>query len=341
MKQDLAPDAMVRRHGGDLAAARALFPDAPEPWIDLSTGINPVPYPVGGVSAAAWERLPDGAALLSLKRSAARFYGVSDPEMIAAAPGTQAIIQALPDLFPDSRVTIFGASYGGHAQGWRGRCRSFAPRGSVEALTDGDIGIVVNPNNPDGRLVAVSALRDQARAMASEKGALIVDEAFMEVMPPQASLAPRAADCGAVVLRSSGKIFGLAGLRLGFAVTTPAHAAAITARLGDWAVSGPAIEIGCRAFADSAWLITARERLSRDAARLDETLAHAGFVDLRGTPLFRFARHVRAGRWFTHLGSRGILVRPFGDQPDRLRFGLPGDEAGWARLAKALAEGQA
>ena len=47
-------------HGGDLAAARQLFPDAPEPFIDLSTGINPHPYPVPELSSAA--RMPFASA---------------------------------------------------------------------------------------------------------------------------------------------------------------------------------------------------------------------------------------------------------------------------------------
>ena len=338
MKQDSQAQAILRRHGGDLSAAAALFPAAPRPWLDLSTGINPVSYPVGRISASAWRRLPDSAALAGLMESAARFYGVPDPDMIAAGPGTQAIIHALPDILPARRVGLLGPSYGGHAQGWAGRCARFTERADLAALRADDVGIIVNPNNPDGRLRGLDELRDTARALALKNGALIVDEAFIEAAPGAVSLAPEAAACGALVLRSFGKIFGLAGLRLGFAVTTPARAAALRARLGPWAVSGAAIEIACRAFADKAWLAKTQARLARDAARLDAMLEAAGFTEISGTSLFRYARHTDAPDWFTRLGARGILTRPFADSPGRLRLGLPGDAAGWARLAAALGD---
>ena len=65
-------------------------------------------------------------------------------------------------------------------------------------------------------------------------------------------------------------------------------------------------------------------------------LAQAGFRILGGTSLFRLASHAAAADWFGRLGRAGILVRGFRDLPDRLRFGLPGDEAGWTRLEAVL-----
>ena len=57
-------------HGGALDVARRLRPDAPRPWVDLSTGINPHPYPLPDFPSAAWRRLPDGAALAALEAAA-------------------------------------------------------------------------------------------------------------------------------------------------------------------------------------------------------------------------------------------------------------------------------
>ena len=87
-------------HGGNLASARALYPDAPDPWIDLSTGINPVAFPVGDLPRHAWTRLPEHDRMEALREAAARAYGTADAASIVAAPGTQAIIQWLPRLRP-------------------------------------------------------------------------------------------------------------------------------------------------------------------------------------------------------------------------------------------------
>ena len=59
------------RHGGRLAAARAAFPHAPQPWLDLSTGVNPRPYPAPRASRTERARLPDPEALRASERKQA------------------------------------------------------------------------------------------------------------------------------------------------------------------------------------------------------------------------------------------------------------------------------
>ena len=92
-------------------------------------------------------------------------------------------------------------------------------------------------------------------------GLLVVDEAFMDAAPSGASLAADVSGGNIVVLRSFGKFFGLAGLRLGFALAAPKIAARLSAMLGPWAVSGPALAIGAKALADAAWIKKTRIRL--------------------------------------------------------------------------------
>ena len=325
-------------HGGDLGAARAQFPDATLPWLDLSTGINAVPYPFKPVSSEAMTRLPDSAALLRLQAAAAKAYGAKSPQHIVAAAGTQTLIQWLPKLFPARRVAILGFGYQEYPAVWRTAGADIVVEQSLADLAGPgiDVAIVVNPNNPDGRLIAPQALAETAARLARRGGMLIVDEAFMDVMRPSASLAPIQPERGAVVLRSFGKTYGLAGLRLGFAVTGLDLAGRLRAALGPWAVSGPAIEIGTAALADETWLERSVTRLEQQAARLDALLATAGFAIVGGTPLFRLAQHEKAAHWFRTFGRRGILVRPFPERGDWLRFGIPGTEADWARLAAAL-----
>jgi cobalamin biosynthetic protein CobC len=195
---------------------------------------------------------------------------------------------------------------------------------------------VVNPNNPDGRIISRAALLDLHGRLAQRGGMVIVDEAFADFNAESETLAPSLPGSHAVVLRSFGKAYGLAGLRLGFALASPDIVGRLRAALGPWPVSGPAIAIGARALADSDWLEATRVRLSRDADRLDALLQRAGWRIIGGASLFRLAAHPDARAAFARLLTAGILARPFADMSDRLRFGIPADESAWERLAAAL-----
>jgi len=323
-------------HGGNLNAARRLFPGAPEPWIDLSTGINPVPYPVGDIPPEAFARLPEPADLAALEGAARQAYGAGGAAEVVPAPGTQAIIQWLPHIVPARRVAILGPTYQEHARTWHAAGCEVLEVASLDELEGCDVGVVVNPNNPDGRLLPPERLAAAARRLAARGGLLVVDEAFMDVMEPESSLVPTLPEAGAVVLRSFGKTYGLAGLRLGFAVAAPDVAAALRAALGPWAVSGPAIAIGCRALADRSWLTFSTQRLIENTLRLDTLLTEAGFAVLGGTPLFRLAEHAQAKAWFSRLGHAGILTRPFANRPSALRLAAPNGGPNWERLETAL-----
>jgi len=102
-------------HGGRIEQARRQFPGAPEPFIDLSTGINSLSYPVPALPAAAYTRLPEPEALATLQAVAARAYGVRDPTMVVAAPGTQILIETLPRIWKIPRVAVLGPTYAEHA----------------------------------------------------------------------------------------------------------------------------------------------------------------------------------------------------------------------------------
>ena len=208
----------------------------------------------------------------------------------------------------------------------------------LEACADADLVMAANPNNPDGRLFDKKALLALVQKnLRSRGGMLMVDEAFMDIGPPNASLAGEVAHGNVVVLRSFGKFFGLAGLRLGFALASPAVAARLRAALGPWAVSGPALAVGAKALADTAWIERTRRRLAQAARRLDAMLERAGLEIIGGTSLFRLARTPAADALFDHLGRAGIFVRTFPDNASWLRFGLPANERAWRRLEAALA----
>lgn len=326
----------MRDHGGSLARARALFPHAPEPWIDLSTGINPHPYKLPPIPASAWERLPEADD--ALRAAAAQAYCAQSAANVVAAPGTQILLPLVARLVQPGLARVLSPTYAEHARAARLAGHRVEEVESLDALAEADLAVLVNPNNPDGRLLDRPVLLDLAARLHRRGGLLVVDEAFMDV----GDLA-RAGMCGAVsdvpnlvVLRSFGKFFGLAGLRLGFGVAHEALAQKIQAELGPWAASGPAAEVGRVALGDAAWQDDMRVRLATDAARLDSLLARRGLVVAGGTSLFRFVRSSRAAVVFDACGKGGIYLRRFEALPDALRFGLPGDEAGWERLERAL-----
>jgi cobalamin biosynthetic protein CobC len=324
-------------HGGDLGAARALFPGAPEPFLDLSAGINPNPYPFGALPADVFAKLPQPAALAALAATAAKAYGAPSAAHIVAAPGSQILVAQAAFLLAPGRASVLAPTYAEH-----GRVAELAGHNVMEVadvgqLADARIAIVVNPNNPDGRTVAKDMLLSLADRLRRRGGLLLVDEAFMDVGPEGASLGDQV-DCGnIVVLRSFGKFYGLAGLRLSFAVAVPDIAARIAAALGPWPVSSAALSIGAEALADAQWKEKTRLMLAQAALKLDTYLAKAGLEVIGGTSLFRLARTREAARLFQSLGEAGILVRRFAEHPSWLRFGLPGSEEEWQRLGTALA----
>lgn len=314
-------------HGGGLIAARRRFPDAPAPWIDLSTGINPEPYPVPTLPPDTYRRLPEPEDILKLEAVAAQAYGASDPAMVVAAPGTQVLISLLPQVLRHDRVAVLGPTYAEHAAAWAVAGAVVSAVSDVAGLQSAGAAVLCNPNNPDGRRIPNAGLTE----LAAQVGLLVVDEAFADLEGPGLAATLPA---NAVVLRSFGKTYGLAGLRLGFAVAASDVAATIRRALGPWAVSGAAVAIGTAALADRAWLRSARERLDADVARLDAMLGDARLRVTGGTRLFRLTETPDAAATFERLGRAGILVRPFNDQPTWLRFGIPSGE--WTRIEAAL-----
>jgi cobalamin biosynthesis protein CobC len=322
------------RHGGNLDEARQLFPEAPEPWVDLSTGINPVPYPLPELPPSLLERLPSPSTHFDLESAAAEAYGAADAATVVAAPGTQVLISLLPFLRSHSQVAVLAPTYAEHGQAWRKAGHEVADVSSFEDATDSDVCVLVNPNNPDGRLIRRQMLLSLAESLHRRGGWLVIDEAFADFDAGE-TLIPLLPE-NAIILRSFGKTYGLAGLRLGFAVAAKSTATKLRTALGPWAVSGPAIEVGRRALRDAEWRVAAERARSADAQRLDALLASVVDKAPRGTTLYRLIESRYGPELFSHLGRHGIWVRRFDYDPKLLRFGLPGPDWAWSRLNNAL-----
>ncbi len=321
---------MRRDHGGNLDEAVARW--GPGDWIDLSTGINPVPYPLPAIPARAWAALPTGADMESLSAAAQAAYRTA-AEAVPLA-GAQAAIQILPRLAPPGPVRVLAPTYNEHAAAFRAAGRPVEEVDDPAALAGAAAAVVVNPNNPDGRRHAPGALA----ALAARVDLLIVDESFGEA-DPQLSLAPALGGCpNAVVLRSFGKFYGLAGLRLGFALAAPDLAARLREAAGPWPVSGPAIHVGATALGDTEWQDRTRHRLRAGADRLDTLALGAGWSLVGGTDLFRTYAAPDATRAQQRLARHHVWSRIFPHAPGWIRLGLPTPE-GWTRLAVALGAG--
>lgn len=319
-------------HGGNLREAIALFGGERADWIDLSTGLNPRGYPSPAVAGDAWHRLPEPDPLLA--EAAQTYYGA--PHMLAVA-GTQAAIQALPQMRVPCRVAIASPSYAEHAHHWQrhGHAVNAVPYAELEqALTQCDVMVVCNPNNPTGATVPPERLLEWALALASRGGWLVVDEAFADVTP-DISVAAWSNRPGMVVLRSLGKFFGLAGARVGFVAANTQLLTLLNSMLGPWTISGPAQQIARAALVDSAWQNATRERLLIDGARLRKLLANAGIAST-GCSMFQWWPESQPEAFRQHMAERHIWVRLFPLAGRGIRIGLPPDEQSWLRLKQAL-----
>lgn len=321
----------MRDHGGDLDRAMARF--GAGRWLDLSTGINPRPYPLPRLPRRAWTALPTSSEIAALEATAREAYGAGVAPVALA--GAQAAIQLVPRLRPPGRACVLGPTYNEHAgalaaQGWQVR-----ETGDLDGLHGADLAIVVNPNNPDGRRRTMASLLELSRRV----GLLVVDESFVDA-EPELSLAAAldARTDNLVLLRSFGKFYGLAGLRLGFALTGDRLAADLRRLAGPWAVSGPAIAAGRTALADPAWRAATIRRLEAEAARLDGLAERAGWTLVGGTPLFRTYATPDARAAQRHLAQAHVWSRIFPYSPAWIRLGLPGSDADWARLEGALGQ---
>ena len=309
----------VRDHGGGLDGAIVRYSGMRGDWIDLSTGINPHPYEISGLTAADWAELPDHGAFERLSDAARRFWNVPDGAEILPAPGASAIIARIPSLVTAGTVQVTPPTYNEHAaafsaQGW-----------TVQTGTPADARVIVHPNNPDGRIWQES---DVSAPLT------VIDESFCDVMP-DSSLIHLADRPGVIVLKSFGKFWGLAGMRLGFAIGRPEMISRLNDLTGPWSVSGPALRIGTQALTDNVWAETTRVRLANEAARLDTLVTAKGAEVVGGTSLFRLYKVDDAARWQDRLAQSHIWSRIFPYSTTYLRLGLPPSE-GWGRLETAL-----
>ncbi|MBS4099274.1 MAG: threonine-phosphate decarboxylase [Sulfuricella sp.] len=318
-------------HGGALREAAQRYGIPLENWLDLSTGINPLPWQGAPPAWAAWTRLPEADD--GLAEAAQACYGA--PHALPVA-GSQAAIQALPLLREPCRVGILTPAYAEHAHAWRRAGHHVTPLAAdqLDAAADFDVLVLGNPNNPTGQTFAPATLLGWHDRLARRGGWLVVDEAFSDATP-EASLAAVSNRPGLIVLRSLGKFFGLAGARVGFVLAEAALLHRLAEPLGPWCIAGPARAIAKQALSDRDWQVATRARLRDDSTRLADLLTRHGLPPGGACALFQWVETPAAQHRHAALAQTGILTRLFA-QPASLRFGLPETPAQWQRLEFAL-----
>ncbi|MDH5600435.1 MAG: threonine-phosphate decarboxylase CobD [Gammaproteobacteria bacterium] len=325
------------KHGGRILAAAKKYTIPVEQWLDLSTGLNPNGWPVPTVPASVWQALPEDDD--GLQAVACEYYGC---EYCLPVAGSQAAIQTLPALRSLSKVGIISPTYAEHEYNWQqaGHDVIALSLDNVEMhIKELDVLVVVNPNNPTGKLIEKDMLLEWHEKLSTRGGWLVVDEAFIDVRP-ETSLVTAGILPGLIILRSMGKFFGLAGIRCGFVISDRELLQRISNKLGPWQLSGPTRYIAKQALQDKAWQESARKELIESSKRLSDTLKDYGLLVDGSTAFFQWLNHPSAEEIFEACAGQGILIRLF-EKTTRssagLRFGLPKNEIQWQKLKETLA----
>ena len=327
-----------REHGGNSDQAAAHFGHDANNMLDLSTGISPRAYPMADVTAQSWNQLPSHSQLDTCLAAARRAYEVPEQLGIMAGAGTQSLLQFIPSLLPRGGIVwIDEPTYNEHRPAWEAA-------GHQVITGDANLGkaqsaVIVAPNNPTGKFVH-DAIMATAKQTATTGGIMLIDGAF--AMPAAAD--PAAGDLldalaafpHVVHIRSFGKFFGMAGLRLGFAIGAAVHLDQLQRCVGPWAVSSVALDIGNTALNDTAWQAQHNQFLRQQTEQLQMVLTRANLKILGGTTLFQTIKTSRANHLHDHLAEAAIWTRKFSQMPDLLRFGVPANEADFARLSESL-----
>jgi len=196
---------------------------------------------------------------------------------------------------------------------------------------------VVSPNNPTGAVVDAGVLR--RLSAAAPWAVLLVDLAYTEFADEDLTAAALELP-NAVVVRTFSKAWGLAGLRIGYAVSREEIAESIRAVGGPFAASAAGIAAAAACLTGGeAWMLEGAAQVRREREQLAAVLEELGLRVAPSQGNFVLARSDRAEAVRQRLRSMGILVRGFdrsGPLGDALRITCPGDQEAFDLLATAL-----
>lgn len=334
-----------RFHGGDLHHIQQTHPEADTPWIDLSTGMNPWSYPwlekiASADLYAASNRLPGQDDYDACRAAYARYLGCQAENLVFGA-GSQALLEKIPQLFPTTTVYVLGPTYQEHGHSWSrmGHTVQYLPytEESLNMIPPDKVIIITTPNNPDGQCISSARLFEFSKKYCRGDGILILDEAFMDLTPENSMIQYEVPD-GVYILRSLGKFFGLAGLRLGVLHAAPLFCKRMKSLTALWNISTLTLTIATFALQDDLWIKTTRNTLAQKMDKLCQMVRHSGYQIVGRTNLYCLITGEDIPDLFHRLAAGGIYTRSFRDRPDFLRLGLPATPAACHRLNTLLME---
>ena len=282
--------------------------------LDFSANANPaVPDGVERVYRATFERArtypPEPPE--AFRRAAADYVGC-DPESVVPTPGGLAAIRLAVALAVDEGDTALlpAPSFGEYAREVRlqGGEPSFV---DADRVLDADpsghaLAVVCTPNNPTGTGYDRDALLAFAERCRAAGTVLLADEAFLG-FTGRASLA---GTDGAVVARALTKLFGLPGVRAGFAVATGDLGASLRGARRTWNLGAPALATGEFCLRQEAFVRETRERVRRERERLRAALAERYEVSPSEAPFLLLDVSDRdADRVIERARERGVAIR--------------------------------
>jgi histidinol-phosphate aminotransferase len=290
----------------EVAARHGLRPEQVLRFDQNTPPLPGVPQLPLAESFAQLNEYPDGT-FRRLREAAAAYSGVAPAQIVPGAGADELIfLCAKTFVAPGRRAAVFPPTYGLY--------RIATQLEGAEVVTDPDGADLIwlcNPNNPTGELREPGELAALARA--NPQAAVVVDEAYWEFAG--VTCVPLVAELpNLIVLRTLSKAFGLAGLRVGYAVAAPETAAELERRRPPASISGPAARIAAAALReprlDVEATVAERERMreSLDTAGYDAPETHGNFVWVRSEePLGE------------RLEAAGLVVRIF---PEGIRISL-------------------
>ncbi|MEM8756628.1 MAG: histidinol-phosphate transaminase [Planctomycetota bacterium] len=195
---------------------------------------------------------------------------------------------------------------------------------------------LVTPNNPTGRVIARA---EAERMIAAASCPVMLDLAYAEFAADDLTdLA--VSGTGVVAIRTFSKAWGLAGLRVGYAVGDPGLIESMRSAGGPYSVSGIARAVAERALsAYPDWLDSRLRRVHNERSRLVGLCSKLGLAVLPSEANFVLIRSGRAERLWQGLLDRGVLVRRWHDRPglaDALRISIPAEAADADTLMRAI-----
>ncbi|WP_025565698.1 threonine-phosphate decarboxylase [Psychromonas sp. SP041] len=330
---------MAILHGGQLSRVAKQYQIPEKDWLDLSTGIAPFSYPIPDIPQQAWQNLPTISE--NLIEVAKAYYQTQYCWPVA---GSQALIEKLPELWNDKKKYLHTnvnsdfilerhaylpkVGYKEHQQAWcKGGYQLHFYQDSLPTdIEENSVVVVINPNNPLTDTFTIDQLKTLQNLCEQQQALLIIDEAFADIFTPEFSFSPHLSTlkqtADVLVLRSFGKFFGLAGLRVGFVCSNKHWCETIQEVSGPWAVNGAALFISEQALQDRTWQANQLKRLQTQSEVMQELLkAYLPVLRMEANALFITIFLSDAPVVYQQLCENAIYVR-LTDENDSLRFGI-------------------